>query len=243
MKLFRDYFTVKQTTDYSIFKYLGENRDIKSSDKKFKDLKENIKNKGYLISPVVVSSEGYVVDGQHRIQACKELNLPVLYVVNSLINSVEDVVDANNMQRSWSLMDYVKHWAMRGDENSKQLMKIVSEYPEFGDATVADAFCGHKSKKARSLIKNGEYVIDTKFGNELLENARELRDVVGINFKQAKVVRALRTVMKRNPHFDLDHFKQKTRLNKWYYTYNNEADIVESLINVYNYKTRKGKIV
>ena len=241
MSLFKSYFTVKQTTDYDTFKYLEENRDIKSNDSKFKALKESIELKGYLISPVVVSAEGYVIDGQHRIQACRELNIPVLYVVNSMISKIEDVIDANNTQRAWDLMDYIKHWASRGDIPCKDLLSMINEYSEFGDATVADAFCGHSSKKSRSLIKTGDYVIDMRRGHEILTNAQELREVIGLKYKQSKLVRALSTLMKRNDHFNIDHFKNKCYIKK-FHIYNNESEIVESMVEVYNYHTKKDKI-
>ena len=38
--------------------------------------------KKYLVSPILVNEKMEVIDGQHRLQAQKELNLPTYYIKN-----------------------------------------------------------------------------------------------------------------------------------------------------------------
>ena len=228
-------FTFKEATDYGIFKHLDYNRPVLTNTSQFKKLKKNIEEKGYLISPVICNGDGYIIDGQHRVEACKQLGIPVPYVINHRMTT-QDVKDANNLNRSWDLMAYTHNAAKHGDLECEALLDVANEYNEdFSFPVIADAFSNSQGG-ANSAIKNKVYKIDLDFGHGLLETARELKSVVGSKFKQAKVVRALKMVLRQNPHFDVDHFKLKCTQKK-FHVYNSETETAEEMVEVYNYYT------
>ena len=230
-------FTFKETTEYSIFKHLDYNRPVMTETAQFKKLKNNIQEKGYLISPVICNERGYIIDGQHRVEACKQLGIPVPYVINHRMSD-SDVKDANNLNKTWDLKAYAHNAAKKGDLECEALLNVAGEYEDdFSFPVMADAFSSSKGG-ANSSIKNGVYVIDLEFGHRILETAIELKDVVGSKFKQAKVVRALKTVLSKNPDFDVTHFKIKCTSRK-FNVYNSEQDTAKEMIEVYNYYTKE----
>ena len=68
---------VKFTRDYSRFKKVVGNRDVKS----YKRVLESIKNVGYIPNPIIVNENYEVIDGQHRLQACEELGISIAYIM------------------------------------------------------------------------------------------------------------------------------------------------------------------
>lgn len=71
--------TVLRTNDYEKFNHLSGNRIINELNlaKIKKSMEEN-----FLISPILVNEHLEIIDGQHRLQAVKELGFPVYYFVN-----------------------------------------------------------------------------------------------------------------------------------------------------------------
>lgn len=99
---------IQSTTNYARFKMMEGNRPVESRVNK---LIGAISRKNQLhLHPIVVQKNGdgrlYVADGQHRLRAAEALKLPVFYIESKDI-SLSDVIDANSVQKGWSLKDYV----------------------------------------------------------------------------------------------------------------------------------------
>ena len=71
---------MKKTKDYSQFKYLPGNRDLVLNhvDRLVKSISKNnlLKN-----NPIMINKQGYILDGQHRLQAAEELGVDIYYNV------------------------------------------------------------------------------------------------------------------------------------------------------------------
>lgn len=111
---------INTTTDYERFDFSAFNRPI--SDPHIKFLKGQIKKQG-LLQPLLVTSDGQIVDGQHRFHACRELGVPIQYVVRDGM-SMKDVVELNNCAKRWSLLDKVQSYAAQGVEHYVKLMEF-----------------------------------------------------------------------------------------------------------------------
>lgn len=72
---------IQLTKNYEQFKFLKLNRNIDQSY--VQELKRKIENRGLLV-PILIDKNGYVMDGQHRLMACKELEIPVQFIVNNV---------------------------------------------------------------------------------------------------------------------------------------------------------------
>lgn len=226
------------TKNYREFNLYNFNRPVDTTSSKFKALLANVSDLGYIICPIIVDGNKFVIDGQHRLEVCKILKWEVPYVTNDKAND-NDVEYANTYHKPWALGDFIHNRANTGDEACIYLQELMSDYNEFPIACVADVFCGHPTKKANSLIKSGGYTINDKLGHEVLSVCRELESVTN-KFNNVKLVRALTFIIKHNDHFDVDHFKNKCNTSKLH-IFNNEADIIEEIAEIYNRYTKEDK--
>ena len=108
---------INSTTDYSQFEFNELNRGV--DDAHVRRLTKNIKENG-LIQPIVVTADGNIIDGQHRFHACRELGIPVQYIIRDAM-TMTDVVQLNNMSKPWSVMDKVQSYAAQGNEHYVQI--------------------------------------------------------------------------------------------------------------------------
>lgn len=228
-------FEVGTTKDYGLFKFFNYNRAIKRAN--LKAIKKAIQKRG-LIMPILVTNEFKVIDGQHRLLALQELGMEVHYVIahDYISNDVEEV---NNVGKNWDIKARVNNLAQHGNVNFIELLNMHKEWVHtFSEGTINDAFfkIGIISSTA---IRNKSYAIDKNLGTEVLENAIIMSEIVP-KATQNKFVRALKSVMVSNANFDIDTLRYKAE-NRRLNVYNNESEIKEEIIEVYNYRTRENK--
>ena len=71
-----------QTTDYKKFKIIQGNRALREFHVEY--LKKSIMKDNLLyLNPILVNSDYYVFDGQHRLKVAEDLNLPIFYTINA----------------------------------------------------------------------------------------------------------------------------------------------------------------
>jgi hypothetical protein len=232
-------FEIFETKNYGLFKYLPFNRDV---DKKHVDLLCKSINKFGLVVPIIVTNDNYVIDGQHRLEALIQLQKPVFYVINNNVNK-DCVVDINTNQQGWKVINHIKSYAVKGNLEYKRLLEIIDDYiDDFTLSGITDAFNSKLKMSSTSLIKKGIYELNEDLGEMVLENCQNLRDVIGKNAISTKFVRALKKIMFKNEHFDIDRLIKNCKSVKKIYIYNNEYDIIQEILDVYNYKLRTNKL-
>lgn len=233
-------FEIYQTKNYGLFEYIDHNREI---DKKHVNtLIDSIKKYG-LIVPIIVSNDKYIIDGQHRLQALMQLQLPVTYVVNNKV-SKDCIIDINNNQKGWNLLNRIKSHATKGNVECQRLLELIDErYEDFSLSGITDAYNAQVGKAPSTLIRKGLYETNEELGDQVLDNCLDLKEVIGKPAASTKFVRALKKVMFTNPHFDNERLKQNCKTVKKMYIYNNEGDIMEEIKEIYNYKLRNKKLV
>lgn len=115
-----------KTLDYSIFKFMASNRGI--NEGLVKRLITSIKKIGYIEGkPIIVNQDMVIVDGQHRFEACKRLQLPIHYSISN-VSSEEAMIHLNMNQQIWRLEDYIHSWANRGKQVYKDLIEFEKQY-------------------------------------------------------------------------------------------------------------------
>lgn len=97
---------VYQTSDYARFKLMEGNRPLNILH--LSRLKESIAEKP-LVTPIVVNEDFLVVDGQHRLQALKELGLPVNYLVLEGYG-LNEVHTLNQNAKTWKADDFLQSY-------------------------------------------------------------------------------------------------------------------------------------
>ena len=146
-------------TDYSKFILPRWNRGINSGH--VRKLKRSMAKMGFLSEfPIVVKKEhgGLIVtDGQHRLQAAKELGLPVHYGIS------ENDVDPASIpaSKSWSTEDYVNRHAQSGIAEYIEIIEFSKKY----GITVSNAVAvltGDMNKNKNNALFMGKAKITTR---------------------------------------------------------------------------------
>lgn len=155
---------IKRTRMYDMFKMKKENREINWN--KVASLKSKLIENGRQIVPIICNREMEVIDGQHRLEALKELGWEVMYYVDEAV-TVNDLISINNTQKNWGLMDYIHFYASTGNKTYRRIEELQKEYDEFPLKVVLSAIA-EKYVRERQL-KAGTL----NFSEEEIEKGRE----------------------------------------------------------------------
>ena len=118
---------IYQTTDYSKFKRLKGNRDVKNAKK----IVNSINEVGYVLSPILLNEKMEVIDGQNRLDALKELGMPVIYIVQEGIGRKECQA-LNINQSNWTTEQFIHSYAECGSEPYERLSLLIHDFKKKG---------------------------------------------------------------------------------------------------------------
>lgn len=114
------------TTDYGMFSFIASNREINTAN--MGKIVASIKYKNLMhLNPIIVDEKFRVIDGQHRLEACKQLGIPVFYVVSEGISNV-DISLLNASRKNWVLQDYLNFYCTEGHETYKKLSRFMNSH-------------------------------------------------------------------------------------------------------------------
>ena len=97
-----------------------------------------------------------IVDGQNRFLACKNLGLPIHFIVSEDIK-IFAAADINRASKNWTASDYAEHYAKRGREPYVRLLDLCAKYDQ--RLSIVQQF-GKMSNNARSHsdnVKSGNF--------------------------------------------------------------------------------------
>lgn len=235
---------VHTTEDYTRFEFNELNRGVDAAH--VRKLKKNIKDIG-LVQPITVDSDGHIIDGQHRFHACRELGIPVRYIIQDSMN-MEDVVALNNMSKPWSTMDKVQSFAAQGNEHYQKLLDFYQDCKDLDNRIsirvailIAQGSASHASSNQKKMnIGKGtwefreDYEVALKRLYSLLQFKRW-----DFYLKQSFVtafLRCLRTI----DDFDPSELLKRAESHSHMFVYaGTTEETLRVFENVYNYR-RKG---
>lgn len=150
--------TILTTTDYSKFRYIHSNRAVVKRHVGL--LVESFDKNPQLIAtrPVLVNEDFEVIDGQHRLQACEALGIPVHYIMAPGL----DIATAqlmNALQRPWTVMDYANSYSLAGYEDYREFLKMLDEYKLPTTVLMIFAF-GRRGHGLAAKFRKGMFVLD-----------------------------------------------------------------------------------
>ena len=128
--------TVRLSKNYSMFKFKDGNRDLNYIN--VNKMEDSLKKHGW-VTPIVVDNNYYIVDGQHRFQAAKNLGMPIVFIKMSNDFNVEAIRDINNAQEKWNTWDYVKSQADLGNVHFQYIQSLRERFAEVGVKVVEAA--------------------------------------------------------------------------------------------------------
>lgn len=117
---------IHKTNEYDKFKYLTFNREV--NEKHVLSLMKAIKRKNLLsVSPCIISENFEIIDGQHRIEAARRLDIPFYYFIGSDLEH-EDIISLNNVKKGWHILDFINFYAIKKIPKYINLTKLIVKY-------------------------------------------------------------------------------------------------------------------
>lgn len=220
------------TTEYGRFTSLEGNRSVSRSH--VNELKRLIQKNGNLTEkfPIKVNPSGDVLDGQHRLQALKELKQPVTYEVVRDVD-IDGVRAINLGNRNWTWKDMAESHYKLGNEEYGWFLQYVDDYQL--PFQVAQSFCDVPVSRGHdSSFNQGNLLVEDKdLAIERAVRYRELLDMT--NIIQRDFALAFRLISLNK---DYDHSRMVKKLAERSDTLPLKAtrlDYARALEEIYNY--------
>lgn len=120
-------YTTKQ---YDRFVKMAGNRSLNKA--KINRIKKDIDNGLDMLRycPIIVAEKDgklEVLDGQHRLQVCKDLKSPVWYIMADELTILE-IARVNSNTEKWKNKDYIHCYVSQGNENYRKVEAFMGEY-------------------------------------------------------------------------------------------------------------------
>lgn len=121
----KDCYKIQSTFKYELFQFVDGNRDIDHEDR----IEKSIRESGLLIQPVLVNQNMQIIEGQNRYQACRNLGLPIYYVIQEDIG-LEEVKSLNSASKNWTTKNYIHSFAA-GDKKIDYIYveQLLKQFP------------------------------------------------------------------------------------------------------------------
>ncbi len=146
---------VRQTSDYLKFRILKGNRNVSQS--RVNKIIASINRVGYITNPIIINEHMEVIDGQGRLEALKTLQLPVDYIVVPGAG-IDECISMNINQERWTVLDYIKSFAERGNGNYQTLQKAIDKYtPGIPLRVVISVCAGNLSYINTKAVQEGDF--------------------------------------------------------------------------------------
>jgi len=162
-----------QTYDYELFDFFNSNRVI--NENTVKKIIKSIEKIGYVAArPIIVNKDLIIIDGQHRFEACKRLNLPIIYEELE-INEHDAIIALNSAQKPWSMEDYVHSWANEGKQCYIDLLAFQEKY-KIGISNSIEIFFG--GGRITREIRRGDYLKTNPKAFIIMQFILEAKEVI-----------------------------------------------------------------
>lgn len=159
--------TIHKTKEYDKFSLHKFNRGI--NEGLVKRLMSSIEDLGFIHGKAIIVDKDFnIIDGQHRYEACKRLNLPIYYMITKA-DPQKTMIQLNAQQVSWKMGDYINSWAANGvkcyqqlqDFDKKHHLGITNSLLVLFDNSLDTVDIKHiKAGKAFKINPKAEQIID-----------------------------------------------------------------------------------
>lgn len=225
--------TVQIAHDAGQFKTLEGNRPIDRNH--VRKLIKSIQDQGNLTQefPIVVNEHMEILDGQHRVEALKELGMPIAYEVRNNL-SMETVRVINATHKNWTWLDYARSYASQGLHDYRRLLNLYEQFG-FGLSILTYYTDSHGyGGKRGSYYAGGMEMQDYAKGYDLLSKLSEAVEASGVNTRDFAI--ALKDIME-SPEYDHERMIRKLRQHGHELaSLRRKVDFMRQLEEIYNYR-------
>lgn len=198
-------------------------------------LMESINKKNMLkINPIIVDENLTVIDGQHRLEAARLLEIPIFYVISGNVNK-EDISQLNSIKLNWKPEDYLNYYQIEGNPHYSTISRFLNKYPEMRITTAISLLTGTQARN--SDFKNGKTIVTDQGRQWAYLVAEKLRDLRRhrIEFTYERSFISAFTKVCRHPNFDYDRLIKKIETSpRDFVKCSSSAQYVDMILEVYN---------
>lgn len=218
---------LQKVTKLPDVKYIKNNR-FELDKKHIDNLADSISKFGSNISPILLTNDNYILDGQNRVQAFEQTlqrgedNSLYVVTIDKDYEGNEDffkniLSEVNNKVAKWQMKDWLMHHI--DNPNYKQLHDLWAEYPEHQLSSLRSLTVGTLSVGGglSRAFCDGHFIYEmTDDKQRILDEVTTLikEDLVvpGKVFAQSAVLRAL-VALNHDKNFDIDRMFAQIRKN------------------------------
>lgn len=122
-------YTYGSESDHNRFKVINFNREVK--DPHVVNIAKSMTDVNLIGANPIIVSDDYIIDGQHRYEACKKLGIPVPYIEIKGMTEADRykaMQKLNSNAKNWGLADYLKFYVKQNKESYLILENFCKKY-------------------------------------------------------------------------------------------------------------------
>lgn len=242
---------VYRTSDLTIFKSIDGNRVPNLQH--IRRLSASVEQHGMKCNPIIVNEYYQVIDGQHRLEAARQVETFVYYI---MINgyTLSEVHTLNLNQKNWTKKDFMDGYADIGIESYVKLRKFVNKNEDFSfsdcvslcsqltsalsASSITGKFRRDKSWNVKEVFEEGTWIgKDFELGQEWANKIRMIKPYYN-GYNRSSFVGTIIGLF-TNDKFDFNEFMHKVRLQPTALVDCASREQYKTLIeDIYNYRSR-----
>src|SRR5271170_2730885 len=144
---------VEKTRNYSIFNILKGNRPLDRYH--LKKLRNSIEKHNHLnLHPIIVNQRFEVIDGQHRLECARQLDIDIFYIKSDVIED-EHLIECNVNQKSFEVENYIDYFAIKEKKNEYIQLKDMLKSSALKPKALLTLILGVVSANILEFLKTG----------------------------------------------------------------------------------------
>lgn len=233
---------IESTRTYGSFQFMKGNRRVDTNH--VKKLKREMANNPELLAsnPIMVNEHLFIIDGQHRFTAAKELGHEIFYIVAEG-TSIHEARHLNTTQRRWQMIDFAQSYADSGYKDYIDFLHLHKQYP-LVSLSILRLYCvGYQVHDMDGIFRRGEFEVYDM--DETVKHLDALTRVVNATHVKMNMPMAtsLLDLMKNNEDFDIEAFIKKLEdregARELFQPLPSRRGCMRSIEAVYNYHSPK----
>lgn len=146
---------VEKTQDYTKFNLLSGNRPIDKGH--LRKLKKSIEENNRLnLHPIIVNKNFEIIDGQHRLQAAKELGVDIYYIKSDTIND-DHLIESNVNQKSFEAENYIEYFSTKNKLPDYVELRNYMNMTKLKPKAILTLILGSVSTEILQFLKTGKF--------------------------------------------------------------------------------------
>lgn len=228
------------TTNYDMFTYRSDNRSVNEENVRAKI--KSIEIMGQQV-PIKVDGQNVIQDGQHRLEACKRLSIPVEFIIDADGSlTTRELALLQSSTKAWTKVDYANSFAQsENGEDYRLYNQFCTAFPEFGHTTVLMLLMNMKTTgaSADTTFKGGNFKVKSyNRGKQMAETLRQFAPFYKNYMKKSFIVAFAK--MYEHKEFDFSRLLRKLpKRCKEIMDFSRTEDYLEALEIIYNWKETK----